>query len=127
MTASPGGSPFSSGSKSPRKKAQEQTAFDEAFEVFRLISQDAGLVPFASPAVDRIDPHKLEVCMRSVGLAATEEQAKNMIKQLDTTGKGAVTFEEFVEMMKEKTVRFPCERYSHRRISATRPRGRSER
>ena len=43
--------------------------------------------------------------MRSVGYNPTPEQVESMIKQLDTTNKGYVTFEEFLEVMREREVR----------------------
>ena len=76
---------------------------EEAFETFRLISQDAGILCILF-ALDQIDHKKLELCMKTAGFNPTREQVQQMIKQLDTLGKGYVTFEEFMEMMKEKEV-----------------------
>ena len=56
--------------------------------------------------VDRIDGHKLERAMKSMGFRADSERVNEMIKKLDEDEKGYVTLSEFLGLLNEAEVLF---------------------
>lgn len=50
-----------------------------------------------------ISPHEFQMAMRSLGTHSTVSEIQNIIDEFDKEDKGALNFNEFLEMMKHKS------------------------
>ena len=53
-----------------------------------------------------IDAKELKVAMRALGFEPKKEEIKKMISDIDKDGSGTIDFQEFLDMMTSKMVRF---------------------
>ena len=63
--------------------------------------------------IGTIDAKELKVAMRALGFEPKKEEIKKMISDIDTDGSGNIDFQEFLEMMTAKMVRFVNEYSLH--------------
>ena len=53
-----------------------------------------------------IDARELKVAMRALGFEPKREEIKKMIAEVDSQGSGVIQFEDFLDLMTIKMVRF---------------------
>lgn len=86
--------------KTYERPGLSEEEIEEIREAFNLFDTDGS---------GTIDPKELKAAMQSLGFEAKNQTIYQMIGDIDKDGSGSIDFEEFLDMMTAKMVRFvPC-------------------
>lgn len=88
----------------PELTEEQKQEIREAFDLFD--TDGSGELQEGITNIGSIDAKELKVAMRALGFEPKKEEIKKMISDIDKDGSGTIDFQEFLDLMTAKMVKY---------------------